>query len=59
MLRVASDGLVGAPPLLTRPSDLNQLSVNAGVGSRPDARRSLKLSTALSARDPNDKKSPP
>ena len=35
MLRVASDGLVGAPPLLTRPSDLSQLRVNAGMGSRP------------------------
>ena len=36
MLRDASDGLVGAPPLLARPSELSQLPVNATAGSRPD-----------------------
>jgi len=35
MLRDAPDGLVGATPLLARPGDLSQLTVNATAGSRP------------------------
>lgn len=35
MLRVASDGLVGAPPLLARPSGLSQLTGHASEDDEP------------------------